>query len=173
MDELLDLKRAKKKDKLAFERIINKYSSKLYVIAKSRLSNEEDIKDAIQETIMNSYINIHKLKDETKFNSWITSILINSCNKIYSQGKIKLVSYEEMGENNSSFKTDEDISKLNEKQSFQDIISFLEVEDRTIITLYYIEEYTTKDIAEILKINESTLRSRISRIKERIRKELE
>ncbi len=173
MDELLDLKRAKKKDKLAFERIINKYSSKLYVIAKSRLSNEEDIKDAIQETIMNSYINIHKLKDETKFNSWITSILINSCNKIYNQRKIKLVSYEEMGENNSSFKTDEDISKFNEKQSFQDIISFLEVEDRTIITLYYIEEYTTKDIAEILKINESTLRSRISRIKERIRKELE
>lgn len=173
MDELLDLKRAKKKDKQAFERIINKYSSKLYVIAKSRLSNEEDIKDAIQETIMNSYINIRKLKDETKFNSWITSILINSCNKIYNQRKIKLVSYEEMVENNNSFKTDEDISKLNENQSFQDIISFLEVEDRTIITLYYIEEYTTKDIAEILNINESTLRSRIGRIKEKIRKELE
>ncbi len=172
MDELLDLKRAKKKDKLAFERIINKYSSKLYVIAKSRLSNEEDIEDAIQETIMNSYINIHKLRDETKFNSWITSILINSCNKIYNQQKIKLVSYEEMVENNNSFKTDEDIRELNEKQSFQDIISFLDVEDRTIITLYYIEEYTTKDMAEILNINESTLRSRISRIKERIRKEL-
>ncbi len=172
MDELLDLKRAKKKDKLAFERIINKYSSKLYVIAKSRLSNEEDIKDAVQETIMNSYINIHKLKDETKFNSWITSILINSCNKIYNQRRIKLVSYEEMVENNSFFKTEEDIRELNEKQSFQDIISFLEVEDRTIITLYYMEEYTTKNISEILNINESTLRSRISRIKERIRKEL-
>lgn len=171
MSEFLDLKNAQRKDKEAFERVINRYNTKLYIIAKSRLSNEEDIKDAIQDTIVQAYINIQKLKDLSKFNSWITSILINSCNKIYKQKNIKLVSYDHIEENNNYFKTEEDVKELIDKQSFLDIINFLNVQDKTIITMYYLDEYTTKDLSQILNINESTLRSRISKIKEKIRKE--
>ncbi len=173
MDELLNLNRAKNKDREAFEKIINKYSKKLYVIAKSKVGSDEDAKDIVQNTLIQAYLSIHKLKDLSKFNAWITKILINNCKKLYKSKKIKLVSYDKIEENNSYFKTEEDISNLNENQSFYDLISFLEEKDRLIITMYYLNEYTTKDISEILKINESTLRSRISKIKEKIRKEIE
>lgn len=68
MEVLLDIQKAIKGDKDAFNRIIAEYEKKLYIIAKSRISSDEDIKDIIQETIMKAYINIHKLKDANKFN---------------------------------------------------------------------------------------------------------
>ena len=169
MEILLEIKAAKKGDKQAFNNVITAYERKLYIIARSRLNNNEDIKDAIQETIMYAYINIKKLRDATKFNSWVTTILLNTCKKIYNQKEIKILSYDELEENNLHFKEDYDIENLEENQSFFDIIDFLKPEDRTIISMYYLDEYTTKEISKILKINESTLRSRISSIKENIR----
>ena len=169
MEILLEIKAAKKGDKQAFNNVITAYERKLYIIARSRLNNNEDIKDAIQETIMYAYINIKKLRDTTKFNSWVTTILLNTCKKIYNQKEIKILSYDELEENNLHFKEDYDIENLEENQSFFDIIDFLFLEDRTIISMYYLDEYTTKEISKILKINESTLRSRISSIKEKIR----
>lgn len=159
-------------DKDAFGKIISQYEKKLYIIAKSRINNEEDVKDIIQETIMNAYINLKTLKDIEKFNSWITTILINTCNKFYTKNNINVVSYDGMGENSINLACDQDTESINNYMDFAQIIGFLEVEDRTIITMYYMEDYTTKEIGEIFNINESTLRSRISRIRERIKQNL-
>lgn len=159
-------------DKDAFGKIISQYEKKLYIIAKSRINNEEDVKDIIQETIMNAYINLKTLKDIEKFNSWITTILINTCNKFYTKNNINIVSYDGMVENSINLACDQDTESINNYMDFAQIIGFLEVEDRTIITMYYMEDYTTKEIGEIFNINESTLRSRISRIRERIKQNL-
>lgn len=159
-------------DKDAFGKIISQYEKKLYIIAKSRINNEEDVKDIIQETIMNAYINLKTLKDIEKFNSWITTILINTCNKFYTKNNINVVSYDGMVENSINLACDQDTEGINNYMDFAQIIGFLEVEDRTIITMYYMEDYTTKEIGEIFNINESTLRSRISRIRERIKQNL-
>lgn len=172
MEVLLDIQKAIKGDKDAFNRIIAEYEKKLYIIAKSRISSDEDIKDIIQETIMKAYINIHKLKDANKFNPWITTILINVCNVYYRKNKINLVSYDDIQENHAALSNVSDIEDLNNEMNFLDIIRDLDIEDRTIITMYYMQEYTTKDISKILKINESTLRTRISKIRNLIKNTL-
>ena len=82
------IKKAIGGDKEAFSKLINEYERKLYIIARSRISNEEDVKDIIQDTIMNAYINLKTLKNIDKFNSWITTILINKCNKFYIKNNI-------------------------------------------------------------------------------------
>lgn len=167
MDIQYEIKKAKNKDKDAFANVINYYTNSMYYIARSRLSNIHDIEDAIQECSINMYLNIGKLRDETKFRPWMTKILINCCNKIYGVKKSD-ISYDEIEENKilQNFNDLDDVS-------FYELISFLEIEDRTIITLYYLDEYTTKEISEILEINESTLRSRISNIRNKIKKSIE
>ena len=57
MEVLLDVKKAQNGDKQAFCRVIENVERKLYIIARSRLTNIEDIKDAMQDTIMYAYIN--------------------------------------------------------------------------------------------------------------------
>lgn len=171
MEELLDkINMAIKGDKDAYSRIISYYERQLYVIAKSRLNNNEDIKDVMQETIMQGYIKINGLKSAEKFSSWITSILINNCNKLYIKNKMKLLSYDDIEEtNNINFKQENEYKKVEDDINFLDIINFLNIEDKTIISMYYLNEYTTKEISEILKINESTIRSRISNIRNKIK----
>lgn len=163
------LKKAQKGDKHAFDKIIEKIQRKLYVIAKSRISNEEDIEDILQETVMYAYININKLRELDKFNSWIIKILINNCNKMYVRNHIKTLSYDEVHADNMNLNEESQIKNVEAEISFYNIIDFLDMDDRTIITLYYLKDYTTKQISEILNINESTLRSRISIIRKKIK----
>ena len=170
MEVLLEIKKAQNGDKQAFCRVIENVERKLYIIARSRLTNTEDIKDAMQDAIMYAYINIKKLKEVEKFNAWIVKILINSCNKIYNQKKINIFSYSEFDEN--KFKYESDLIDLENNMNFFNIIDFLDVQEKTLITMYYLDEYTTKEISEILDINESTLRSKLSSIRNKIKMHL-
>ena len=167
MEVFLEIKKAQNGNKQAFCRVIENVERKLYIIARSRLTNTEDIKDAMQDAIMYAYINIKKLKEVEKFNAWIVKILINSCNKIYNQKKINIFSYSEFDEN--KFKYESDLIDLENNMNFFNIIDFLDVQEKTLITMYYLDEYTTKEISEILDINESTLRSKLSSIRNKIK----
>ena len=55
-----------------------------------------------------------------------------------------------------------------ENISFDILIRNLKKEEKLILTLYYYSEYSTKEIAKILKINESTIRSKIARAKDKL-----
>ena len=167
MEVLLEIKKAQNGDKQAFCSVIENVERKLYIIARSRLTNTEDIKDAMQDAIMYAYINIKKLKEVEKFNAWIVKILINSCNKIYNQKKINILSYSEFDEN--KFKYESDFINFENNMNFFNIIDFLDVQERTLIAMYYLDEYTTKEISEILDINERTLRSKLSSIRNKIK----
>ena len=81
MEELVE--KAKNDDKRAFSELIMATEKELYLIAKSKLKSDDDIGDAIQETIYKSYKNIKKLRDNSVFKTWIIKILINKIiNKI-------------------------------------------------------------------------------------------
>lgn len=163
------LKKAQNGDKHAFDKVIEAVQRKLYAVAKSRISNEEDIEDILQDTVMYAYINIKNLRELDKFNSWITKILINNCNKMYVRNHMNTLSYGSVDNENIILKDEAQISQLENELNFYSIIEFLEMEEKTIITMYYLKEYTTKEISEILNINESTLRSRISSIRKKIK----
>ena len=81
MEELI--KEAQIGDKNAFNKIFIAISDDLYKIAKSRINNEDDIADAVQETMIATFKNIKKLRDTSQFKQWVITILINKCNRIY------------------------------------------------------------------------------------------
>lgn len=161
-------------DKDSFIKAILKIEKDLYVISKARLKNEDDICDAIQETVLEAFSNIHKLRDLNLFKTWIIKILINKCNYIYKNNKKYNISFEDNElENYICF--DNNISQ-NSNIDFLLLIKDLTSQERLIITLYYYNEFTSKEISKLLKLNENTIRSKISRaklkIKEKYRKEL-
>ena len=81
LEELILL--AQSGDEEAFTNMILYIKDDLYKIAKSRIANETDIEDAIQETMIETYKSIKKLNDPNKFKKWVIKILINKCNRIY------------------------------------------------------------------------------------------
>lgn len=165
MNELIS--KAKNGNKEAFTELIIGIEDDLYKIARIRLSNKEDILDAIQETMLSAYKSIHKLKKDKYFKTWVIKILINKCNDIYKQK-----SFIELNDN---IKNCDDLNKSNiiaeDNLNFEFIIRKLDYDERIVMILYYLEEYSTKEIGKMLNINENTIKTRIHRAKEKLKKE--
>ena len=164
MEELI--KEAQNGDKNAFNKIFIAINDDLYKIAKSRISNEDDIADAVQETMIATFKNIKKLRDPSQFKKWVITILINKCNRIYRRKYKNDVSIDEY--NLDDIKTN-NIIDIENDLNFFDIIKNLNYNERIIIVLYYMEEYTVKEIKEILKMNENTINTHLYRARQKIK----
>lgn len=160
MDTLL-VKRAQKQDIDAFVHLIEKNKTKLYKVAKSYLGNEEDVADAMQDTVLSAYEHIQELKNASYFKTWITRILINHCKDLLRQNKRCTVSDEIIQTIDTAPEDD---------REFYALIGELPEDYRMIFLLYYGEEFHTSEIAQILDINENTVKSRLRRGREKLKR---
>ncbi len=146
----------------------------LYKIARMRLVSEDDVNEAVQETIIETFKNLKKLRKIEYFKTWIIKILINKCNHLYKKEKNNnlFVKYDEENINNN-LKAPNYSEKILEKLDFEILIQNLNYEERISLTLYYLENLTTKEISKILKKPDSTIRNQISRGRQKLKKILE
>jgi RNA polymerase sigma-70 factor (ECF subfamily) len=161
--------KAKTGDTRAFTELIHCIENDLYRIAKTRLRNDDEIGDAIQETMIIAYKKIKKLKDNFKFKTWIIKILINECNLIYKKRKRQNNVYERMENNNILKDEDNIIHNINSMLDFELLINKLNYEERLIITLFYNSQYSCSEISEILNMNINTVKSKLKRAKDKIK----
>lgn len=154
--------KAKKHDKDAFSKLIEQQEKAMYQMAKSILRNEEDVADAIQETIMICWEKIHTLKKDKYFKTWLIRILINNCNRILKQ---RMQSIEEcvseIGNQESGYETIE----------WKEFLDCLDEKYRIVIMLYYVQGFNGREIAEILQLNESTVRGRLMTARNKLEKQ--
>lgn len=162
MEELI--LKAKNGDKVAFTNLMLQIKEELYKIAKLRLKNDDDVFDVIQETMISAYKSLKKLKHNQYFKTWIIRILLNECNKFYKAKNNKKESSYDLLNNQmvNSYDCEEEIN-------FSFICNRLNKEDGTIIILYYMEKYTDKEIGKIMNMKESTIRTKRTRAKEKLK----
>ena len=159
------IKRAKDGDKEAFTELMLSIEE-LYRISKVRLKNEDNIADAIQNTMLIAFKSIKRLKHVEYFKTWIIRILVNECNYIYRKNKKVEISYEDI-QNDINIS---EFDKVDEKLDFDFICSKLDYKERMIIILYYKDRFTDKEIGKILNIKENTVKTKRTRIKLKIKK---
>lgn len=157
IEEIESIKKAKKGDKVAFETIITNHIDYLYRIAYTTLRNENNIEDAIQNTILKSFEKIHTLRKEEYFKSWITKILMNECRDLMRKEK-KIIYLEDVERTE-----DEYIQEKETKLDIKEVLKHLSSEYREVINYYYIQEKKISEISKILKVPEGTIKSRLSR----------
>ncbi|MBS5938227.1 sigma-70 family RNA polymerase sigma factor [Clostridium sp.] len=151
--------KAKKGNGKAFTKLIEENIKSIYRVAKGILSSEDDIEDAIQNTILKAYSNIKTLRKEELFKTWLIKILINECNKIYNFNK-KCISLDKVIE-----------EQYNDKYENLDLkiaVDSLPEELRLVIVLFYFEDLKISEVSEIIGIPEGTIKSRLSRAKTKI-----
>lgn len=168
--ELL-LKKIKSGDKESLETFVKSIEKRLYIIAMARLMNEADAKDVTQETLIKIYTKINQLHNMESLMPWATKILINECNNMLKKRKKLEYSYDNL--EMEKYLTDNEYIEIENDYNFFELIEHLTMEERTILTMYYSEDYTTKEIGKILKTNENTVRTKIKRAKLKIKKKFE
>ncbi|VYU46583.1 sigma-70 family RNA polymerase sigma factor [Clostridium tertium] len=151
--------KAKKGNGKAFTKLIEENIKSIYRVAKGILSSEDDIEDAIQNTILKAYSNIKTLRKEELFKTWLIKILINECNKIYNFNK-KCISLDKVIE--------EQYNGKYENLDLKIAVDSLPEELRLVIVLFYFEDLKISEVSEIIGIPEGTVKSRLSRAKTKI-----
>lgn len=159
------VQRAMKKDAESFIRLMEEHRQSMLKVAYGFFSNEEDVADVMQQTVLNAYEHIGELKKPDYFKTWLLRILINNCNQLYN-GRKRAITVEKMPE-------EAYVDDYPQENTFFQLLSLLQKDDRVVFQLYYGEGYTTREISQILDRNESTIRSRIRRGKEQLRKQIQ
>ena len=156
------VQKAKQHDKTAFTVLIEQNTKSMYKVAKAILKNDEDVADALQDTILTCWEKIGTLEKNEFFKTWLIRILINKCNVIYRQ-KVSWVSEEQFPE-----------YSVSENQytyvEWCQLLECLEEKYRIVIVLYYVEGFKVREIARILKVSESTVKGRLVTAREKVEK---
>ena len=153
------IKRAKAGDPDAFTELMQSHMQAMYKTARAILHNEEDCADAISETILICWQKLSQLKVNAFFKTWMIRILINECNDIIHTNR-NLTFLEEIPEPEMEAA---EITKVQRNLEFQEALGTLDEKYRLIIILYYVDGLKVKEIGRLLKMEESTIRTRLAR----------
>ena len=157
------IKKAIYGDTDAFLELMDVNSLAMYKVAKGILGNDDDVADAVQNTILTCFEKLNTLKKPRYFKTWMIRILINECNKILS--------------NYMKFNWVEEIPLLGQRDmsiaefEFKEMLGRIDVPYRIILLLYYVEGFRISEIAEILDLNKNTVKTRLSRGRQQAKKE--
>lgn len=184
MDEMIRdrIKQVKRGDQSAFEDVVSFFQNKIYQHCFRMLGNAHEAEDIAQEAFIRAYVNIHSFDDRRKFSTWLyriaTNLTIDRLRKRkpdhYLDAEVKgtegLDMYSQLADQGRL--PEEEVEGLELQRYIQYEISKLPPKYRSIIMLRYIEEFSLQEISEILDIPLGTVKTRIHRGREALRKKL-
>lgn len=166
IEELVE--RSKKNDKEAYVQLIEYLQKDLFKIAIAKLKNEDDAQDAVQATVVNAYMNIEKLENNRYFKTWIIKILLNECNRYYRRAKKD----NELLEKYSNLNNLSSVQQVDNTIDFEKLIDTLNEHEKTIFKLFYQKGFTTREIAKMLNLKQTTVKATLCRGRKKIKKKL-
>lgn len=147
-------------------RLILESERQMYLTAKTILHNDQDCGDAIQEAIVRSFQKIDTLRQDKYAKTWLMRILINECYSLLRR-ESRYISMEEMKELS--------LGQEEEKKDYSDLylaVKSLKEELRIPVVLYYGEDFSIREIAQILEITEGAVQKRLFRARMQLRDRL-
>lgn len=155
------VQQAKKGDSHAFAKLYEIYYKDLYHFALYYTKDSITAEDAVSSAVLKAFEQLHKLRKNDAFKSWLFQITANECKKLLKQKSIYLndASWQEPAAAEDGYLTPE----------IQDELSQLSEPERRVITLSVFGGYTSREIAGILKKREGSIRSIKSRALAKLR----
>ncbi len=150
----------KESKNILIEKTIIKYADMIYRLAFQYTGNECDAQDILQEVGLSLVKADPPFDDECYLRNWLCRVTVNKCRNLSKYSKLR--SFEELDENiaytdTSEISLGEELAKLPKKY-------------RTVLYLYYYEEFSIEEISKILKVNLNTVGSQLRRGREKLRK---
>lgn len=184
MDALINkrIKQVLKGDINAFADIVDFYQHRLYQVCFRMLSNQQEAEDIAQEAFVRAYTNLHTFDQKRKFSTWLYRIATNLCiDRIRKKKPDYYLDAEVPGTEGLDMYSqiaaeeqlpEEQLEQMELQDRIQYEISRLPDKYRTVIVLKYIEELSLQEIGEILDMPVGTVKTRIHRGREALRKQL-
>lgn len=143
------------------------YSRAMFNTACRITGNEMDAEDVLQDSFVSAFKHLHGYKGNATFGSWLKRIVVNNAINLVRKRKIV---FEEMQENHAERMIEQEAAELlYDVDQVRVSIDRLPEGYRMVLSLYLIEGYDHKEIAQILDITESTSKSQLNRAKKKLK----
>lgn len=182
-DEGSLISRARSGDGAAFTQLVNRYSRKVFRLAKHITQNNEDAEDVLQDTFLKAYEHLGEFQEQSKFYTWIVRIAVNeSLMKLRKRRAGRIVSLDEPVDTGEEMIAreiavwDENPEQRYSRDEMREILTQA-VESlppifRTVFVLRDIDELSTEETASALGISVPAVKSRLLRARLQLRDRL-
>jgi RNA polymerase sigma-70 factor (ECF subfamily) len=189
-DELSDadiVRRFKEGDHHLFDKLVERYSSRAYQIAYGVLGTREDAEEVAQDVFVRIYKALPKFRGDSEFTTWMYRIAMNLARNKYrynkSRGANRKISMQETVDDNDSrtiiqvpeprLSPDDEVGLDEFQKDIMREIDNLPPLYRDALVLRNVDEMSYEQIAEVLGCKLGTIKSRIARAREELRRRLE
>lgn len=182
MDELQIIRKAQQGDSAAFEWIVNTYQTKVYNLALRMSGNEDDAFDLSQDAFIKAWKGLESFRFDSAFSTWLFRLTSNVCLDFLRSRKrrptVSLTVADDEDEEtqydipDSAPSPEEAAIRSEDRAALAAAMNALDDASRQIITLRVIEDLSYEQIADILNINIGTVKSRLSRAREKLKNKL-
>lgn len=151
-------------------RFYQQYSKAMFNICLRMLNDCALAEDALQDAFVSAFRNLHTFKGESPVGAWLKRIVINTCLNYLKKKSIEIVPVKDIGSIPVHEAGNVDYTEINfEVSKVKEGIKKLPNGFRIVLSLYLLEGYDHKEIADVLNISESTSKSQYNRAKKKLR----
>ncbi len=144
----------------------------MFYVCLRYIRDDSDAKDVLQEGFIQAYQKLETLKEPSSFEGWLRRLMVNKCLEFLRSRSKK---QEMLSEKDFAIEDETDVDLNEQDQELLREKLFSAIQDlpegyRTVINLALVEEYSHREIAEMLDIKESTSRSQLVRARAQLKK---
>lgn len=172
LNEKYILEQARRGDKNAFENIVREYERFVYIFAYRNCNNRQDAMDISQEVFIKFFKSLPNFNGKSSISTWLFRITVNTCIDFFRKKKVQTVPLEDVREDiNTNVSQPEEMAEDNEiSEQIQNALLKLSEEHRRIIVLRDVSGLDYTRISEILSVPQGTVKSRLFRARENLRR---
>ena len=181
-DERKIIKKAAAGSADAFEQLLLKYQTPIYNLCLRMTGNPEDAADMTQEAFLKAWRSLSSFQFESSFSTWLYRLASNTCldylRSLKRRSQCSLTVEDDEGEEqvldvpDDAPTPEEALLSAEEHARLVYALSQLDASQRQIITLRVVNDLSYAEIAEILDVKEGTVKSRLARARDNLRKKL-
>jgi RNA polymerase sigma-70 factor (ECF subfamily) len=172
VDDQHDINRVLNGDTNAFAALVDRYKDMVYTLSLRMVRNREEAEELSQDSFIKVYRSLAKFKGESKFSTWLYKVAYNTCLDRLKKNKrepytIAIDEYTEQQVEalDHAFDIIEDKER---KQMLQECLHLLAGEDSFLLTLYYFEEQSVKEISKIMGVTPNHVKIKLFRSRKKL-----
>ncbi len=154
-----------------YAQLVDRYKSYAYTIAFKVLQNRPEAEEAAQDAFIKAFHYLSGFNRQAKFSTWLYRIVFNTAISYKRKNRQQFQSIENTVIEYSQ-EAEGMLEKTDKKKYLNLALAKLNETDRTAISLFYLEEFSLDEIADIMKMQANTIKVRIHRARQRLADEL-
>ena len=158
--------------------LVSRYQNYVFTLVLRFTKNREDAEELSQDIFVKAYRALSTFRGDSKFSTWLYTIVNTSCITFLRKKKLEIYSLEnenifERVENKDSGFSANQVEQKSKLNMVNKAIAMLNPDDAGLITLFYKAEQSLAEIGQIMKLDPNTLKVRLHRARTRLKEKME